>query len=418
MLRVFASARHIRAAVIITWLAAALGAAPCLARDPKADFSEAIQALVRRDEQKRKDTAEELERVRSQLQVQGARVGTMRQWTQYNFDLARRGKIPQPQKVSKYLTGLQHRKETTEQALLQFGEQSRGAVKSGRALNFFVDECGPAALEQACCRSLSQYQSRQTQADAMEPEVLSGMTTSYVLDENTIRHIRYVRGVTGRKLTGRLNEKPLDLENVNSVLRQDEFRLQVEQITKLRDRALAELEKGQPVTPDTSFKLVSAIQALLDDIRVAKKKHAKRGFDAMRPYQQAERQMLGISDGASRLIEAQKTADAAVPEFKSGTIGELLAHMQRYSLHFDAPDDNGDTAYNQLYLFLTKYYLDLRALQEAEAESERDYKLLAARDREIADVKIGRSVSGAGDDLWGKTFEGITKAIEAQGSKE
>jgi hypothetical protein len=407
-----------RVAAMTAWLAAALGVTPCIARDPKADFSEAIQALVRRDEQKRKDAAEELERVRAQLQVQAARVGTMRQWTQYNFDLERQGKIQQPQKVSKYLSRLQRQKETTEYALLQFRDQSRGAVKSGRALNFFVDECGPAALERTYCRGLSEYQSRQGQADAIEHEVLSGMTGNYLLDEDTIRHIRYVQGVTGRKLTGRLNEKPLDLEHLNSVLRKDEFRPQVDKIANLRERAFAELDKGQPVTPDTSFKLVSAVQSLLDDIRAAKKKQAKQGFEAMRPYQQAERQMLAIYDGASRLIEAQKAVDVAIPEFKSGTIGDLLAHMQRYSLHFDAADDNGDAAYNQLYTLLTKYYLDLRALQEAVSESQLEYMRLAAREREVADVKIGRSVSGAGDDLWGKTFEGITKAIEAQGSKE
>jgi hypothetical protein len=342
----------------------------------------------------------------------------MKQWTQYNFDLERRGKIQQPKKVSKYLTRLKHQRETTQYALIQYRDQSRGAVKSGRALNFFLDECGPAALERSYCRSLSPSQTRQGQADGLEVEVLSGMTSNYVLDADTIRHIRYFQGVTGRKLSGRLNQKPLDLENVNSVLRQNEFRPQVERITALRDRALAELDKGQPVTPDTSFELVSAVQDLLDEVRAAKKKQAKRGFNAMRPYLQAERQMLAISDGASRLIEAQQAADAAIPQFKSGTIGDLLAHMQRHTLHFDAADDSGDAAYNQLYTLLTKYYLDLRLLQEAEAESELDQKQLAARERQIADVKIGRSVSGAGDDLWGKTFEGIKTSMEADRSKE
>ncbi|HVA51056.1 MAG TPA: hypothetical protein VNH11_32245 [Pirellulales bacterium] len=407
------SAPGARFVALVAFLAIAFRPADCHSRDPVADFDAAIQALVNLEEQRRKDTAEELERMRKGLAELGSRVHTMRQWTQLNFDLDKQGKIPRPKTVSKYLQGLEHRKETTAYALLQFRDQSRGAVKSGRAQNFFLDECGPAAFEMLYCRSLSRDQSRQGDADDFEREVLSGMTTNYKLDANIIRHIRYRRGLTGSKLTGRLNEKPLDLDHLNSVLRQAAFKNQVDRIASWRDRALAELEKGQPVSPDTAGKLMDAVQTLLDEIRAEKKKQAKFGFNAMRPYLQAERQMFAVYEGAARLIEANEAADVVVEEFKSGTICELLAYMQRNNLHFDAADDNGDVAYNTLYTLLSKFYLDLRALQQAVADSEQSYVGMAQRERQIADVKLGRSVSGARGDLWGKTLDGIQGAIEA-----
>jgi hypothetical protein len=387
-----------------------------LARDPEADFSAAISSLTKLEEQRRKDTAEELERIRAGLAMQESRVRAMRQWTQISFDLDKRGRIPKPKKLSKYLEKQQKRKDATMYSLLAFRDQSRGEIKSGRALNFFLDECGPAAQEMAYCRTISRDQSKQADADQYQRELLSGMTSNYILDANTIRHIRYRRGLTGSKLTGRIGEKPLDLEHINSVLRQDEFRSQIDRIASLRDRALAELEKGQPVTPETAGKLMDSVQSLLGEIRAAKKKQAKVGFNAMRPYLQAERQMFAIYEGAARLIEAHEASDVVVEQFRSGTIGDLLAYMQRNNLHFDAADDNGDAAYNNLYTLVSKYYLDLRSMQEAVAESEMQYAGTAMREREVADVKLGRSVSGTRGDLWGKTLEGIQQTMGAKTS--
>lgn len=400
-----------RLAVVLFCVVAATPAEVYAQRDAKKAFKEAIDALERIDEQDRKDMAEELERVRKRLAVVGDRVATMRQWTQYNFALERQGRIQRPQTVSKYLKDLQHRKQTTEYVLLEFRDQSRGAIKSGRALNFFLDECGPAALEMDYCSSLSRYQSRQGDADELERDILSGMASNYPLDDGIIRHIRFRRGLTGSKLTGRINQKPLDLEHLNSVLRKDEFREQINHIASLRDRALAELAKGQPVSSDTAGRLVDAVQGLLNDIRSAKKKQAKSGFNAMRPYAQAERQMFAIFEGASRLIEAHESSDVTLEEFKSGTIRDLLAYMQRNNLHFDAADDNGDAAYSTLYTLLSKFYLDLRSLQEAVHQAEAAYAGLAQRERQIEDAKLARSVSGVHGDLWGKTFDAIQDAI-------
>jgi len=54
-----------------------------------------------------------------------------------SFEAGRRGILPEPARLSQTLQHWRHAREQSLRVFLEFPEQSRGSIKSGRALNFF-----------------------------------------------------------------------------------------------------------------------------------------------------------------------------------------------------------------------------------------------------------------------------------------
>jgi hypothetical protein len=248
--------------------------------------------------------------------------------------------------------------------LLSRDEATKGAISRGSALNFFLEKLGAPAFDHALYRELTKQ--KQSLAGPQRPEKLltQGSEGEFVLDESTTGHIRYTRGSTGAKLTGRLNEGPLDLA-WPAVLRSEGFTPLTRRIEKARDKALDELRSGKPVSSAAGDELLEAVNSLCRRLTAEKLKNS--GNELWR-WVLAERHGKLLMGGAYRLVEARTLDDAVVDTFKSGTIEELLAFMHRHNLRFAEADANGESAYNSIAEMMIRYYSDLEALRGAVAE--------------------------------------------------
>jgi hypothetical protein len=383
------------------------------ARPDPDDYRTAVESLERERQQQ---ALAELERLRGRRQEIEVRAQYARQWvlSHYEFDMYSMIREPQaqdakineylkqteadersgltgqadPEVVEKYATGeLKRRrlefspkrmrynilkqleaKQVQRDAflfrLLSRDEATKGAIARGSALNFFLEKLGAPAFDHALYRELTK--NKQSLAGPQRPEKLlnQGSEGEYVLDESITRHIRYTRGSTGAKLTGRLNEGPLDLA-WPAVLRSDSFGPLTRRIEKARDKALEELKSGKPVSSAAGDELLDAVNSLFRRLTAEKLKNA--GNELWR-WVLAERFAKILMGGAYRLVEARTVDDVVVETFKAGTIEELLAFMHRHNLRFAEADANGESAYNSIAEMMIRYYADLEALRGAVAE--------------------------------------------------
>jgi hypothetical protein len=266
--------------------------------------------------------------------------------------------------------------------LLSRDEATKGAIARGTALNFFLEKLGAPAFDHALYREMTKQ--KQSLADPQKPAKLlnQGSEGDYSLAESITRHIRYTRGSTGAKLTGRLNEGPLDLA-WPAVLRSDGFASMTRRIEKARDKALDELRSGKPIGSAAGDELLEAVNSL--NRRVASEKKSS-GHDLWR-WVLAERFVKILMGGAYRLVEARTLDDVVVDTFKAGTIEELLAFMHRNNLRFAEADANGEPAYSTIAEMMIRYYADLEALRSAVTE---ELKLMGGgHEAALTDLSLG-----------------------------
>jgi hypothetical protein len=265
-----------------------------------------------------------------------------------------------------------------------------GAISNGRAANFFLRKCGAAAYDHALYREMTKK--RESLSEPQRPPSLleQGSADRVVLDEKITRHIRYSQGSVGNKESGRLNDGPLDLA-WPAFLRRDAFKSQREAIEKARDKALAELQSGKPVSNTAADQLLDAVNSLMKHVIVEKRKRLRTApGEEIWSWVLAERHAKLLMGGAYRFIEARHAEDVLTETFKSGTIEELMAFMHRNSLEFAPADGNGQAAYKLITEMMIRYYHDLEALRAAVAE------LGDAKDQEAALVELGLSNPGPG----------------------
>ncbi|HQU42406.1 MAG TPA: hypothetical protein PK867_06315 [Pirellulales bacterium] len=362
------------------------------AANPAQTFRDALKIVQELEAARREEADKELKAIGEQLERLESRASYLRKWTRTQFELDQRGLITHPEAVPRYLQRLQKQRETALFRLLQFRDQARGAIRSGAALNFFVDACGPVAFEISEVRRLEGNAEAKRRNERIERELLSVLSTNYMIGDEIVRHIRYSRGLVGAHQTGRLSEDPLDLVRLESALRSDEFQTEVRILRDWRDVALKELRDGKPVSAATAARLIDSVKTLLIAVRAKKKEIARSigsQFEDFRPYLDAERHMLSVSRGAARLIEAHEIDDITFARFTGGNIQELLAYMYHCNLHFDGADKNGENAYRMLFELAARYYLDLRIVQRAAAEAENGLTALKRREQELTAIKLG-----------------------------
>lgn len=328
-------------------------------------------------------------------------------------------------------------REIAQRQFLQVPEQSYGAIKSGRALNFFLDACGQAALDQDLFRqqakdeiealeldlqSLTGKKLDDTegaeQAHAIQEkikihrerlELLGELDGRLQLDPEHHHHIRCTQGLSGPKLIKLLNDDPMPL-TWPSVLREKEaFKSCLEAIETARQQALDELALGQPIRSGTMRNLVEQIDGLdsafredheefLESIRLG----GAPGASRLQQYMTAKKFVVTLRYSLPQLLEAQRAADVRPGKFEGRTVTELLGFMTRHGLRFAEADPNGETAYSHVFRMLSNYYSDIYSLHLAAESDQRQLKLLETRERELRRVVYGSN--------------GITADLDASGT--
>lgn len=382
----------------------------------KAADSPDVEAIKLKLELQRREAAEqELKRLRERRTDLQSQLEYAQRWALTNYGLDERGLVRRPERVSAYMKRHEQTKRTTTVALLEQRERFRGSIAKGTALNFLLQECGAVAFDHTFYRTAVKNGGA---GQKLEQELLKQVSAQYTLDDNTIRHIRYQRGLTGGKLTGRLNEGPLDL-NWPSALRQSQYEVLCKHIELLRDRIVEQLKQGKPVDSKTADELLDRVQELVKRSRqeTLRKLPTSRGdYQTVQRNYAAERFCQLLVAGSYRLIEARDVRDITVENFEGGNIEDLIAFMYRHNLTFAESDSNGESAYNMLFELLTRYYVDLQSLRLAIKESDQEVTQLERQEQTLAEIARGDHLSNIQKTEIGlKLIEGVIggfKAIE------
>jgi hypothetical protein len=361
------------------------------------------ERVVALEAQRRRDAAFELQQLQQKRQTLEARIEYARRTVLQSFDVYERGLIPNPPPTSKrtrsgkviegFFERSKRQREQKLYRLLEFREKSGGLIASGGALNFFVELCGPSAFAHDFYRT----------ANKGKPDpndnFLNQLVNQFLLQPAVLEQIRYQRGLTGPKLSGRLNQPPLDV-NWPAILNRS-LKKRTDDIERRREAVLLELKNKAGVSPETADGLLDAVrdlltamhgleEALMQDIR-KNGQNVRAQSDWLR-YHSAEEHVRLLLAGAYRLIEAHTLADVSLPPLNDkgpATVEQLLTYMHQNNLRFSPADANGQTAYNTIFELMSRYYIDLRQLKLDTAQNEQRVEGLRAEEAEVKEVALG-----------------------------
>ena len=109
-----------------------------------------IQEAIKLSQQDKEVARDELQKV-TKARAELRHKINVRNWALDSFEARDRGITP-PARVSKYLSHLETVRSVYREKFLNQQYASRGEVKSGKALNFFLDACGSVALNHQLLR--------------------------------------------------------------------------------------------------------------------------------------------------------------------------------------------------------------------------------------------------------------------------
>ncbi len=358
------------------------------------DFEQVVAGL---EKQRREIAARELADLRARRETLEERVNYAKKVVLSSFHLSEQGLVPQPSKSVKTFQRWKQLRQTTAQGLLEHRDKFVGDIANGKALNFFLQECGPAAFEQSFYRKKL--------GDSVSPEehqLFREITETYKLSKQTTRHIIWTQGLVGPKLTGRLNQIPLDTR-WPALLRRPAFQPHTKKIERMRAQVIDELKTGQPVSAKTADQLLDAVHDLMEQLRFTKQDEMRqikgktaRSADDWFRCNEAEKHVKLMVAGAYRFVEGYELEDVVLEPVKLDdgiTVEALLAYMHEHNLAFAKADANGQAAYNLIFEMTVRYYVDMCALEASVKDSANQINNMKAQEYELKQVALGNRMS-------------------------
>jgi hypothetical protein len=308
---------------------------------------------------------------------------------------------------------------------LRFPEKSRGAIKNGRALNYFLDLLGPTAMQHSLAADYAKQNQLETTAtsrlvaiairlkaapagdhrNALISErdrlriqlarlrLIERLGAKLAISEQQMRNLSITTSSYGAKLKIRLGRDtvdPLPLEWPH-VLRRPKYAAVCLEIETLKKSILNQLKQGQHINPESCAKLMKAVEDLQSRFRENFRNYSFRERNPARKF------IMTLRHGAGEIIRANYTEDIKPKAFQGRTIAELLAYMTRHDLRFAEANANEEKAHAYIFQLLVSYYSDLYSLHLSLKEQEtelvaldRKIKKLAAQEREETVTRILR----------------------------
>ena len=349
------------AAIALTWASDS--------RAQKADFREQIrenrktvvtdaevadEVLARNDKRR-----EELRKRLADLQV----------WTSAQFEIGEREVIDKPKILANRLKKAEEQRENEIYRLLNFSEKSAGGIETGKALNTLLEVIGPAARDNAEARKLNPLYGVQ----------LSAGTTGVLIDEKLWSGLGWQDNTLGAKATGKINQDPIDVE-WPQILKDPRFAESRHAIEEARERLLTDLRAGKGVSSELEKAMRDAVANLNRDYAEYTKQWIKNPPPrASRPaeYQRlcyGKRHIEKLITSTYQVVEARGIEEVApAAQFAGGNIEDFVAYMQVNNLRFSPPSKTTDRrAYYTVFNQMLRYYLDLKAVTNAEREIDEE----------------------------------------------
>lgn len=353
---------------------------------------------------------EKLERLVKELEVRIE----VKKWALRQFEPAERGLVPMSQNAPKIQQRWQRIREINRSTFINFPEQARGQIKSGEALNFFLDACGPTVLAHQLQREQFQMEleseatrtaiaqreavlGKDPQARDVRAALLDDLHGTWSLDVNQLRQLVLVRGLVGNKLPVRLGtmgtDSTLPLE-WPGLLMHDEYAIHRELVEEAKRQAIDELAipSSGGISAQTRERLMTGLDGLYATFRRNYQDHLDSTREGIRSaisgqtWIATKNYLTELRRGATQLLEARTPQDVQAgifppPDRPRVSVDELLAYMCRNGLRFGrAQTATSEVAQLLVYNLLVQYYLDLCGLRLAIDEDQHK--------KEFSDAKI------------------------------
>ncbi|MEO8498849.1 MAG: hypothetical protein ABI614_27625, partial [Planctomycetota bacterium] len=295
---------------------------------------------------------------------------------------------------------------------LSLPEQSRGAVRSGRALNFFLNICGNAAESQEIYREqirdeIAGLKLEVTKAETepdkdrqrveleriqplleeavLKQKLLDQLSAKAILTPEHLRKISYERGTIGGQLVISPRDGALPLNWPTYFVRNDnEYGTYRSLIEAAKATALEELKAGTGITVETQTTLMTATDDLTKKFNRDQERKFRTGQVGSWERIESRNFITTLRAGVLRFVKARELSDVqpTVP-FEGSRIDELLAYMSRQGLRFHESDTNGEYVYDLLYRQMVDYYLALHSVQRSIESDEQAIETLTSKENKL-----------------------------------
>ena len=338
------------------------------------------------------------------------------------FEAGRRGILYEPEQLSQTLQRWRNAREQSLRAFLEFPEQSRGAIRDGRALNFFLDLCADIAMSHELWRSQLQDEIRRMDARvrqlkdyppgaepqredarkelaALEQErddamsrlsLLGALSGKPLLGREQVAQLRFRKGLAGPALVIS-GDDPMPLTWPCVLATDEDFAGPRKDLESAKAAALDELPANKGISPATQASLMSAADNLRNTFEDAKPRLLEESTgDGIRvqQYLDAKHFIQETRSSVYRLVAARQLADVMPTESYTGqTVDQLLTYMARQGLRFAPADANGDAAYEMVFRLMTDYYTGLHSLAMAVEQNDRKLANLDAEAGQLMNVR-------------------------------
>lgn len=327
---------------------------------------------------------------------------------------------PTSQRVSKYIADLDAAKANSERLFREHQHDSRGAIESGRSLNFFLTALGAVALDHLRWRETTELELKR---DDLSPEelaelqerlrIIERVSGKNVLTEHHRGQLQLMRpGTQGRQLvvTGRsIVEQidwPYELRNTESLSGE------IERF----EAAMREFVEGlrRPPGPESAkqIALSGAMASLKNafDLHYAQRATQVTDNTDVRRLVEARTFLARLATQVEYLVELRDFKEIATEEFAGTRIEQLLAFMTRNGFQFAPARPTGASTYMLLHTLLADYYANLLSLQYATESAEDDDRYLRQRADRLFEVAYRRTNDffgvevnqTGGGDAWGQ----------------
>jgi hypothetical protein len=352
---------------------------------------------------------------------QAKRITAARQWALSSFEAKDRGNYGTPPDLSSRVRHARLVSNTLRTYLLEFPNhpQTRMEIKSGRALNWFLEALGPTSLDHELMRERVSEEIKEVEAELRElqeslPPLQAPLGSEAVNDsQNTqyerlkqlrLRHLELreyqrvlkedivSRPVITEQVRGKITYKigesnapylmrntpdsALPLRWPSIIERNPQYAKACKTLEQARDLALEQLREENHISIETQSILFDTADALDREFQKDFSAFCKRmEMNSVKNGQYAEglRFVRGLRTSLVRFVQAESIQDVELHQvFNGDRIEQLLAFMSRNGLKFAEAEVISEPAYRVLYNEMVKFYLDMKSLELAQLEAESD----------------------------------------------
>jgi hypothetical protein len=278
----------------------------------------------------------------------------LRNWALDTFQAESRQQLPKTEGLSKRVERLQRVDAQFKHIYLSLPEQSRGAVRSGRALNFFLNVCGNVAESQEIYREqvhdeIARLKLEVTKAESepdkhrkeveleriqplleealLKQKLLDQLSAKGVLTPEHLRKITYERGTIGGQIVISPRDGALPLNWPTYFVRNDsEYGVYRSLIEAAKATALEELKAGTGITAKTQIALMTATDNLTNRFNRDQDRLFRTGQVGSWERIESRNFITTLRTGVLRFVKARELSDVQpTAPFEGRRIDELLA---------------------------------------------------------------------------------------------